>query len=116
VHRLHENRLLVAEYAECVRGTGKEVLITQSGEGELELRMRDALHLPETSTTASKSKKAADLASLDRRRYVPMKCESPVSPSSVRSSRLVTQRRTRNGYRSKNSPKSFGTTKRSSPT
>ncbi len=45
--------------------------------------MRDALHLPETSTTASKSKKAADLASLGRLQFVSMKCESPVSPSSV---------------------------------
>ena len=62
---------------------GKEVLISQSGEGELALRMKDVLHLPETSTTASKSKKAADLALLGRQQRVPVKCESLVSPSSV---------------------------------
>lgn len=45
--------------------------------------MRDALHPPETSRAASKSKKLADLASLGKLQCVPMKCESPVSPSSV---------------------------------
>jgi hypothetical protein len=53
------------------------------GKEELELRMRNALHLSETSTTASKSNKVADLASLGRPPAVPMKCAAPVSPSSV---------------------------------
>jgi hypothetical protein len=62
---------------------GKEVLITQSGEGELELRMRDALHLSETSGATTKSNKLVDSTSLGRPPVIPMKCESPVSPSSV---------------------------------
>ena len=36
---------------------GKEVLITQSGEEELDLRMRNALHLLETSGATTKSNK-----------------------------------------------------------
>src|SRR5882724_6226393 len=54
-----------------------------SGKEELEVPMRDALRLSVTSTTATKSNKAADLASLGRRQFVPTKCESPASPSSV---------------------------------
>ena len=46
--------------------------------------MRNALHLSETSTTVTKSKKTAELASLGRQLAVPMKCSAPVSPSSVR--------------------------------
>lgn len=46
--------------------------------------MRNALHLSETSTTATKSNKTAELASLGRQLAVPMKCSAPVSPSSVR--------------------------------
>ncbi len=45
--------------------------------------MRDALRLSVTSTTATKSNKAADLASLGRQQFVPTKCESPISPFSV---------------------------------
>jgi excisionase family DNA binding protein len=75
--------LLVAEYAEGVRSTEKEVLITLSGEEELELRMRDALHLPETSRATTKSNKLVDSAALGRQQFVSMKCAAPVSPSSV---------------------------------
>jgi hypothetical protein len=75
--------LLVAEYAEGVRGTEKEVLITQSGEEELELRMRNALHLPETSRATTKSNKLVDSAALGRQPVVPTKCAPPISPSSV---------------------------------
>jgi hypothetical protein len=62
---------------------GKEVLITQSGEEELDLRMRNALHLLETSGATTKSNKLVDSASLGRPPVVPMKCAAPVSPSSV---------------------------------
>jgi hypothetical protein len=55
-----------------------------SGKEELELRMRNALHLSETSATATKSNKTAESASLGRQLAVPMKCSAPVSPSSVR--------------------------------
>lgn len=48
--------------------------------------MRNALHLPETSTTATKSTKTAELASLGRPPVVPMKCTAPVSPFPVSSS------------------------------
>jgi len=54
-----------------------------SGKEELELRMRDALHLSVKSRTTTKNSKTVDSASLDRHKVVPMKCESPVSPSSV---------------------------------
>jgi excisionase family DNA binding protein len=53
------------------------------GKEESMLCMRDTLHLLETTTTASKSKKLAGLASLSRPKFVPTKCGSPVSPSSV---------------------------------
>ena len=49
----------------------------------MKLRMRDAHHLPETSTATTKSNKTVDLASLGRRPVVPIKCAVPVSPSSV---------------------------------
>lgn len=48
--------------------------------------MRNVLHLSETSTTATKSNKTAELASLGRPPVVPMKCATPVSPFSVSSS------------------------------
>jgi excisionase family DNA binding protein len=48
--------------------------------------MRNALHLSETSATATKSNKTAELASLGRPPVVPMKCLAPVSPFPVSSS------------------------------
>jgi excisionase family DNA binding protein len=45
--------------------------------------MRNVLHLPETSRATTKSNKLVDSTALGRRRCVPMKCESPVFPSSV---------------------------------
>jgi len=54
------------------------------GKEELELRMRNALHLSETSRATTKSKKLVDSASLGRLPVVPMKCAVPVSPFSVR--------------------------------
>jgi len=46
--------------------------------------MRDELHLLETSTAASKSKKlVADLALLGRPHVIPTKCESSSSPPSA---------------------------------
>ena len=46
--------------------------------------MRNAPHLSETSKTATKSNKTAELALLGRQLAVPMKCSAPVSPPSVR--------------------------------
>ena len=54
-----------------------------SGKEELEFRMRNALYLSVTSRTTTKNSKTVDSASLDRQQVVPMKCESPVSPSPV---------------------------------
>lgn len=62
-----------------------------SGEEESEFRMRDALHLSVKSRTTTKNSKTVDSASLDRHQIVSMKCDSPVSPSSVSP---VLQRRT----------------------
>ena len=53
------------------------------GKEELELRMRNALHLPETSRATTKSNKLVDSTSLGRQPVVPTKCAPPVSPSPV---------------------------------
>jgi hypothetical protein len=75
LHRLHESHSLAAEERGFSNCTG--------GKEELELRMRNTLHLTETSRATTKSNKLVDSASLGRPPVVPLKCAAPVSPSSV---------------------------------
>jgi len=58
----------------------KGVLQLHKRKGGIGTSHEGCLRLSVTSTTATKSNKTAESASLGRQQSVPTKCESPVSP------------------------------------